>query len=77
MTGGLVYRGKALPSLVGTYVYGDYCAGKLMGAKRTATGLTEPVYLGVRVGGLQAFGVDRAGELLVLSADTLYRLTLG
>lgn len=77
VTGGLVYRGKALPSLVGTYVFGDYCAGKLMGSRRTAKGMTEPVQLGVRVGGLQAFGVDRNGELLVLSSDTLYRLIPG
>jgi hypothetical protein len=75
VTGGLVYRGRALPDLRGTYVYGDYCDGRLMGTRRTAHGLTPPVPLGVRVGGLQAFGVDRAGELLVISADTLYRLT--
>ena len=77
VTGGVVYRGRLLPELRGTYVFGDYCIGKLMGSRRTAHGLTEPVELGVRVGGLQAFGTDRAGELLVMSADTLYRLTPG
>jgi glucose/arabinose dehydrogenase len=77
VTGGVVYRGNALPDLRGTYVYGDYCDGKLMGTRRTAHGLTEPLPLGVRVGGLQAFGTDRAGELLVMSADTLYRLIPG
>ncbi|MCU1602671.1 MAG: hypothetical protein JWO22_3380 [Frankiales bacterium] len=77
VTGGIVYRGAALPSLVGTYVFGDYCAGKLMGSRKTAEGMTDPVQLGVRVGGLQAFGVDRDGELLVLSSDTLYRLIAG
>ena len=77
VTGGLVYRGHALPDLHGTYVYGDYCEGKLMGTRRTLHGLTPPVPLGVRVGGLQAFGTDRSGELLVMSADSLYRLIAG
>jgi glucose/arabinose dehydrogenase len=77
VTGGLVYRGRMVPALHGTYVYGDYCAGKLLGARRLPHGLTEPTPLGVRVAGLQAFGTDRAGELLVMSADALYRLTPG
>jgi glucose/arabinose dehydrogenase len=77
VTGGLVYRGRALPGLRGTYVFGDYCEGKLMGTRRTPHGLTPAVPLGVRVGGLQAFGTDRAGELLVMSADSLYRLIPG
>ena len=77
VTGGLVYRGKALPDLVGSYVFGDYCIGQLLSARRTATGITPPVELGLRVAGLQAFGVDQDGELLVMSADTLYRLTAG
>ena len=77
VTGGVVYRGHALPELRGTYVFGDYCEGKLMGTRRTPHGLTLPVPLGVRVGGLQAFGTDRSGELLVMSADALYRLTAG
>jgi hypothetical protein len=77
VTGGVVYRGHQIPALFGTYVYGDYCDGKLMGATRAVSGLTPPVPLGVRVAGLQAFGTDRSGELLVMSADTLYRLLPG
>jgi glucose/arabinose dehydrogenase len=77
VTGGLVYRGRQIPSLQGTYVYGDYCDGRLMGAARTAQGLSPAAPLGVRVAGLQAFGTDRDGELLVMSVDTLYRLLPG
>ena len=29
ITGGLVYRGKNLPELRGTYIYGDYVTGKI------------------------------------------------
>lgn len=77
VTGGLVYHGKALPTLIGSYVFGDYCIGQLLGARRTPTGLTTPAKLGLRVAGLQAFGVDQDGELLVMSADSLYRLIPG
>lgn len=77
ITGGEVYRGRALPALYGKYVFGDYCAGKLLETTRTPTGVTEPLFLGVRVDGLQAFGHDLQGELLVLSADQLLRLTAG
>jgi glucose/arabinose dehydrogenase len=76
ITGGVVYRGHVIPALVGTYVFGDYCAGRLLIAKRTSGGVTEPERLGLKVDGLQAFGVDLDGELLVMSSDTLYRLTL-
>lgn len=33
ITGGLVYRGKKLPSLAGKYVYGDYVSGKIYALK--------------------------------------------
>ena len=77
ITGGEVYRGRALRFLVGSYVFGDYCEGKLWAVERTPTGVTPYQELGVAVDGLQAFGHDLHGELLVLSAERLYRLTSG
>ena len=75
ITGGEVYHGRAIPALTGRYVFGDYCAGKLWVVDRTPTGVTPLRELGVRVDGLQAFGHDLQGELLVLSAEELLRLT--
>ncbi len=66
VTGGYVYRGAAIPQLSGTYVYGDYCSGRIWGNGRlfapTAPGLTT-------------FGEDISGELyLATLGGSLYRL---
>lgn len=74
IVGGEVYRGKALPSLTGSYVFGDYCLGRLWATTRTASGLSPLREVGVRVDALQAFGHDHDGELLVMSAEKLFRL---
>jgi glucose/arabinose dehydrogenase len=77
ITGGEVYHGTALPLLGGSYIFGDYCEGKLLAVTRTATGVSPVRLLGVQVEGLQAFGHDTNGELLVLSANKLLRLVTG
>jgi glucose/arabinose dehydrogenase len=77
ITVGPVYHGRALPALKGSLLYGDYCAGRLMTVTRTAWGVSEPRDLDLRAKGLQAFGVDTTGEVLVLTVDRLYRLVPG
>ncbi len=74
ISGGEVYHGRAIPSLDGAYVFGDYCEGALLMVRRTASGVTESQQLGLRVEGLAGFGHDAHGELLVLAANGLYRL---
>ena len=70
VTGGYVYRGSALPGLVGTYIYGDFCSGRiwsfrLLGGEAFAhEELTSD--LGT-VGSLVSFGTDGFGELYVVS----------
>lgn len=68
VTGGVVYRGQALPHLVGAYVFGDFCSGTIWGLRPddgAETGWTRDVIL--ESGELIAsFGVDNAGEIYVL-----------
>ena len=77
ITGGHVYRGSAIPHLVGTYVFGDFCQGRIWGLTLDDQGAATRVELDLSVpqGTLVSFGEDGAGELYVLSFDdTVYRL---
>ena len=79
ITGGHVYRGSAIPHLVGTYVFGDFCVGRIWGLTIDDQGVATRADLGVSVpdGTLVSFGEDAAGELYILSFDgTVYRLEL-
>ena len=77
ITGGYVYRGKAVPAARGRYFYGDYCNGTIWslrasGAKLTSGPRREPF----TVGNLSSFGEDAAGELYATSLDgTVYKLS--
>jgi glucose/arabinose dehydrogenase len=67
ITGGYVYRGRAIPALRGRYVYGDYCSGAVWSLRISsgrATGIRrEPI----TVPSLSSFGEDAAGELYATS----------
>ncbi len=65
VTGGHVYRGTAVPELVGAYVFTDLCDGELR-ALMDAGGDTVPRALGVAGQRVVGFGIDADGELLVL-----------
>lgn len=67
VTGGYVYRGSAIPALVGTYVYSDFCGGPIWGARRGAGGAYTSDTLIPSTGlGVSALGEDAAGELYVV-----------
>lgn len=70
VTGGYVYRGTAIPALVGAYVFADFCRGELVAARR---GTVRD--LGVRVYRPVSFGEDATGELWILTlGGPVYRL---
>lgn len=68
VTGGMVYRGKALPHLPGVYIFGDYCSGTIWGLwpdDSAETGWTREVLL-ESDHNIASFAVDREGEIYVL-----------
>lgn len=77
ITGGVVYRGEAIPELFGTYFYSDYCGGYLRSFYFDGTGMrdetdwTEQVGVPGRVVG---FGVDGEGEMYVATTNSLLKL---
>ncbi|WP_330175376.1 PQQ-dependent sugar dehydrogenase [Streptomyces sp. NBC_01498] len=66
VTGGYVYRGKAIPSLRGQYVFSDYCDGTVRTLKMRNGTVTGQGDLGVNGGEAISFVQDGAGELYVL-----------
>ncbi len=75
VTGGYVYRGVGIPALRGTYVYGDYCSGKVWGLVQTDGKMVDQKELNVGAShAIFSFGEDAAGELYLLAADGLYRI---
>jgi glucose/arabinose dehydrogenase len=69
--GGYVVRDPQVPSLVGTYIYGDNAKGRLYGAKLSASGATNVRDLGIAVPSLAGMGEDACGRvyLALLGGD--------
>ena len=76
--GGYVYRGQSISWLVGAYVYGDFCSGKVFGLRYADGQVVEHKELadtGLRI---MSFAEDNAGELYLLSQEEgIYRLADG
>jgi glucose/arabinose dehydrogenase len=68
VTGGLVYRGSALPQLYGAYLFGDICNGQLWAAQRKG-GRWEVRELSMRAQYVTSFGEDSRGEVWLTTLD--------
>jgi glucose/arabinose dehydrogenase len=75
--GGYRYRGTQLPHHYGTYFYGDFCSGRIWGARRDGQGrwvstelLSPPEFM------VSTFGENERRELFVAdyASGTIYRL---
>jgi glucose/arabinose dehydrogenase len=76
ITGGYVYRGRAVPAARGRYFYGDYCSGRIWSLRAVHGKLQNNRRESMRVGSLSSWGQDTAGELYAVSLDgNIYRLT--
>jgi uncharacterized repeat protein (TIGR03806 family) len=75
VTGGYVYRGGAVPSLGGVYLYTDYCAGTLWALTQNNGVPGANRVIGQIPGNPTSFGEDAAGELYATSFNgNLYTL---
>ena len=75
VTGGFVYRGRALPAQRGRYFYGDYCSGVIWSLVQRNGRATSQRREPFRVSGLSSFGENARGELYLVSLNgTIYRL---
>lgn len=63
LTGGYVYRGCAIPSLRGFYIYSDFCSGYVRALRNAPQGPVDS-WMGLEfVGTISSFGEDQDGEL--------------
>jgi glucose/arabinose dehydrogenase len=79
IAGGYVYRGKAIPGLRGTYLFGDYCSNEIWTLTTSspnvsnyqadkASALRVPSVI-VNQSVLTSFGQDNLGEIYVTAVD--------
>jgi glucose/arabinose dehydrogenase len=70
ITGGYVYRGRAMPRLAGHYFYSDYCAGWIRSFRWDGSAVRDHrEWKGLNGGAVSSFGEDGAGELYLVSHD--------
>ena len=75
ITGGLVYRGSAIPALAGTYFYADYCAGWVRSFRLSGGQASDHFdWADLAVNSPTSFGQDAAGELYIVGSGTVWRI---
>jgi glucose/arabinose dehydrogenase len=80
VTGGYVYRGCMIPTLSGSYLFGDYCSGRIWSFRYNGVDTSEfaerTAELGGSISGLMSFAQDNRGEIYLLyQSGDIYRLT--
>ena len=66
VTGGVVYRGEAIPALVGHYLFGDFCSARIWALPLDGGDVVE---VAVSPRPVVSFGTDADGEVYVLTFD--------
>ncbi|MEZ5965993.1 MAG: PQQ-dependent sugar dehydrogenase [Planctomycetota bacterium] len=75
LIGGYVYRGTAMTSVRGAYIYGDYQTGNVWALRENNGQMTSNQLVGY-LANLSSFGEDQNGELFALSVNSgqIFRL---
>src|SRR6266568_1486469 len=75
ITGGYVYRGSALPDLVGNYFYADYCNGSVWSIRYPGSGPADWTSILTPGSSVSSFGEDAQGELYIVQlTGPVYRV---
>mgnify|MGYP001171847486 FL=1 len=75
ITGGYVYRGSDLFSLVGQYIYGDWCTGDIWALDYSDNEYYDNHLINTGLN-ITSFGIDQDNELLICDHNGgIYRLT--
>lgn len=76
VVGGYVYRGRRIPELTGTYLFGDYCSGKVWGLRLAGGKVVAHALLLTVPFPISSFAEDPEGELYLLDhrGGRVYRL---
>ena len=77
ITGGYVYRGGDIPDVRGHYFYSDYCAGFLKSFRFSNGAAVDQKDWGLTNSSVTSFGEDFAGELYMISGNTILKLAQG
>lgn len=75
--GGIRYGGCAIPGLTGTYIFGDYCSGRIYSFEFTGGQMVNFRDRTAAIGGggsLRSFGEDASGEILYVAGGSAYRI---
>ncbi len=68
VTGGYVYRGSAIPELVGEYLFSDFCSGFLASYSAENGSIDWTASVG-SLGNVSSFGIGGDGEVYVVTAS--------
>ncbi len=77
ITGGHVYRGQAIPDLIGVYFYSDFCDGWLRSFRwdpAQGTAVDQREWSIPSIGSVYSFGKDADGELYILAGNRAFRI---
>ncbi len=76
VTGGEVYRGATYPDLVGVYLYGDYCSGRIWGLSRNGNDW-QSVLLADTTLSILTFGESEDGNIYLSDGNHVYLISDG
>jgi hypothetical protein len=73
-----VYRGSAIPGIRGHYFYSDFCAGFLRSLRYQSGVAVDKKDWGITaLPSVTSFGRDAAGELYMVSGNSIFKIVQG